>query len=60
MFFMKNEFKANAYNGQNTFTIDKNQESGAPGKIISTESPVEHKLTQGWYESSAGGCSIDN
>lgn len=47
MSFMKNEFKANAYNGQNTFIIDKNQESGAPGKIISTESPVEHKLTQG-------------
>lgn len=31
-----------------TFLTDKNQESGAPGKIISTESPVEHRLTQGW------------
>lgn len=35
------------YIDQNVLT-DKNQESGTPGTIIYTESPVEHKLTQGW------------
>jgi len=55
---LNNVIYANKFKTNNN--IDKNQERGAPGKIISTESPVEHKLTQGWYESSAGGCSIDN